>query len=592
MTSLDFAAPAPAPVTVEPELGSCAEEVLHLLAAHGIEILFLNPGTDSAPLQEAHVALTGRGVPVPRLILSSFEGVALAAALGHFQASGRPQAVFVHVDSGTQNLGAMVHNSLRDHAGAVVLAGKTPYGEDADAPGGRDTPIHWYQDMPDQAGIVRGYAKWCGELTRAHDTARVIGRAVQVAAGGIPGLTYLTLSRDVLMDPAGPASLRRATRFARPRPAGAEPAGLTELAERLAHAERPLIITNRTGRYPGGPEALQRLSELAAIPVAGRPEAVNLVTSSPLCVRSLAHAATLMAEADVLVVVDCDVPWIPRHGEPAADCFIAQIDRDPVRADMPLWSFPIDLALTADPGVALAQLHEALAAHADSAGEGWERRRAELAPAVAASTEATRAAASAPDISPGDVRAVLSALDDALGDDWLVVEEAVSNSGTLAELLDRPQAGTMFSAGGPGLGWAPGASVGIKLVHPDRPVVAVMGDGAFFFGVPTAALSLAAEAQAPIVIVVLNNNGYRASRLPVLSLYPEGVSAREADDGAGVVGTRFVQPPDIVALAEACGAWGARTEGAEGLREALAEAVEHTRRGRSAVIDVRVDQAP
>ena len=588
VANVELTSPAGSQALVEAELDSCAEELLHLLAVHGIEILFLNPGTDSAPLQEAYVALSRRGVSVPRLVVSSFESVALAAALGYWQASGRPQAVFVHVDVGTQNLGAMVHDALRDRAAAVILAGKTPYAEDGDAPGARSSPIHWYQDVPDQAGIVRGYAKWCSELVRAHDTARVIGRAVQVAAGGIPGLTYLTLSRDVLMDPAGPVSLRRAARYARPRPAAAEPEGLEELAARLARAERPLIVTNRAGRYPGGAEALQRLSELAAIPVIGRPESVNLVTTDPLCVRSQAHGARLLAEADVIVAVDSDVPWIPRTAQPPDDCFVAQIDRDPVKADMPLWSFPIDLALTADPGVGLVQLVEALGRHSAAVGADWQRRRETLVPAIAASTRSLRDEADAPDTAPTDIRAVLLAINEALPPDCLVVEEAVSNVGAFGELIDRPQPGTLYSAGGPGLGWAPGAAVGIKLARPDRPVVAIVGDGTFLFGVPTATLCLAAEADAPVVIVVLDNGGYRASRLPVLGLYPEGVSAREGE----VAGTSFARPPDAVGIAEACGAWGTRTDGADGLSAALTEAIAVTRQGRSAVIHVRVQQSP
>ena len=568
------------------DVRTCAEEILHLLATHGIEVLFLNPGTDSAPLQEAHLALTQRGVAVPRIIVSSFESVALAAALGYWQATRRPQAVFVHVDVGTQNLGAMVHDALRDRAGVVVLAGKTPYAEDAGSAGARSSPIHWQQDVPDQAGIVRPYAKWTAELARSQDTARMIGRAVQVAGGGIPGLAYLTLSRDVLMDPAGPARLRRTTGYARPLPSAIEAGALRELAARLAAAERPVIVTSRAGRLPGAAEALGRLAELAAIPVIGRPEAVNLVTTHPMCVRSQSHGRSLLSDADVVVIVDCDVPWIPRDTTLAPDAFVAQIDRDPIKADMPLWSFPIDVALCADPAVALSQLADALGAHERSATERWQQRRDGLEPAIAASTRSARDGAAGADVTPTDVRAVVLALSESLEPECLVIEEAVSNIGPVAELLDRPLPGTLYSAGGPGLGWSPGAAVGIKLARPDRPVVAIVGDGAFMFGVPTAALCLAAEAHAPVVMVVLNNDGYRASRLPVLALFPDGVSAGRGE----VVGTRFQRPPDIVALAEACGAWGARTEGADGLAEALAAAFAATRDGRSAVIDVRIDQ--
>src|SRR5581483_812937 len=423
-----------------------------------------------------------------------------------------------------------------------VLAGKTPDGEDALSPGARSSPIHWQQDVPDQAGIVRPYAKWSAELTRSQDTARVVGRAVQVAAGGIPGLAYLTLSRDVLMEPAGPAELRRTIGFARPVAPAIEPAALAELAERLARAERPLIVANRAGRAPGGAEALGRLSELAAIPVTGRPETVNLVSTHPMSVRSQAHAQSLLKAADLVLIVDCDVPWIPRTTTPAPDCYVVQIDRDPIKADMPLWTFPVDLALTAEPAVALRQLAGALESHAPSASAGWEERRRILEPAIAESTRSIRDAVAHQRLPPTDIRAVLSALNESLDPGCLVVEEAVSNLGPVAELLDRPEPCTLHSAGGPGLGWALGAAVGIKLARPDRQVVAMVGDGAFMFGVPTAALALAAEARAPVVIVVLNNGGYRASRLPVLNLFPDGVSAGRGE----VVGTTLAHAPDLV----------------------------------------------
>ena len=183
------------------KLRTTAEHLVYLLGAHGIEYLFLNPGTDTAPVQEAVYTLAEAGLPAPTVLLSTFESVSLAAAHAYWNMTGRPQALFVHVDAGTQNLGAMVHNVLRGRAGVVVIAGKTPYGEEEGPSGGRNAPIQWLQDVPDQPGIIRGYAKWVQEITRPEMLDRAIGRAVQVAASSPAGLAYLTVSRDVLMDP-------------------------------------------------------------------------------------------------------------------------------------------------------------------------------------------------------------------------------------------------------------------------------------------------------------------------------------------------------------------------------------------------------
>ncbi len=569
------------------DVRTCAEEVLYLLRAQGVEYLFLNPGTDSAPLQEAAAVLASRQVPAPRIITSSFESVALAAAHGFFQLERRAQAVFVHVDVGTQNLGAMVHNLLRDRAGAVVLAGKTPYGEDESAPGGRSNRIHWLQDAPDQAGIVRGYAKWTFELARSADAARVIGRAVQVAEGGRPGLSYLTLSRDVLMQPAGPPELRRTTRFARPAPPAMEPSALAWLTDKIRTADRPAIITGRLGRKPAGVRSLSRLADLAAVPVVCRPDTVNMPTQHAMRVAADDAAATLIREADLLVLVDCDVPWIPRRVSPSPGATIVQIDDDPVRADMPLWTFPVDVAVTADGAVAMAQLAAAVEAAGEPAAALAQSRRDWLAAAAGSVPAQPRPAGEHTGPRETQVRDVVLALNDHLDSHDVVLEEAVSNTEVVTELLTRNEPGTLCSAGAPGLGWALGAAVGVKLARPSHRAVAIVGDGAFMFGVPTAALCLAAEAGAPFVAVVLNNDGYRASRRPVLELFPDGASAASGS----VLGTRFARPPDLAAVARACGAYGERVDPgatAGDLHDALQRALKATDDGTAAVVDVAV----
>jgi len=557
------------------DVRTCAEEILFLLREHGVDYLFLNPGTDSAPLQEAVATLTARRVAIPKIVASSFEGVALAAAHGYWQMTRRAQAVFVHVDVGTQNLGAMVHNVKRDRAGVIVLAGKTPYGEDPDAPGGRANRIHWHQDVPDQAGIVRPYTKWAFELVRREDTARVVGRALQVAEGGVPGLAYLTLSRDVLMQPAGPAELRRTARFARPEPAAIEPGTLARLTQQLAAARHPVIITSRLGRLPGAARSLARLAGLATVPVVCRPEAMNLPTSHPMRVGSPSTAASLIRQADLVLIIDCDVPWIPRHVVPPAEATIVQIDSDPVKADMPLWTFPVDVAITADAGVAVAQLADAVEAVADPEAPAAQARRTWLASAAATGPKQDGAS---------QVRDVMLALDAHLAAEDIVIEEAVTNTETVTEVLTRTEPGTLSSPGGPGLGWALGGSVGVKLARPSNRVVAVVGDGAFMFGVPTAALCLAAEARAPFLTVILNNGGYRASRMPVFDLFPAGTSVALGD----AVGTRFASQPDFAAVATACGAHGERVEDLTDVGDAIQKAFKSVEAGRSAVVDVAV----
>jgi acetolactate synthase-1/2/3 large subunit len=117
-------------------------------------------------------------------------------------------------------------------------------------------------------------------------------------------------------------------------------------------------------------------------------------------------------------------------------------------------------------------------------------------------------------------------------------------------------------------------------------VIAVTGDGSFLFGVPTSALMMAAEWGTPFLVVILNNGGYRASRLPVYGLFPDGASAQRHT----AVGTRFSKAPDYPALAAACHAYGDRVEKAEDLVPALRRALAAVDGGQAAVLECVVEQ--
>ena len=334
-----------------------AEHLLLLLGAYGVEHLFLNPGTDSAPVQEAALALAEAGAPIPAVVGSTFESVALAVAHGYFEVTGRPQCVFVHVDAGTQNLGAMLHNAYRDAAGVVIMAGRTPYGEDKGALGGRSHPIHWQQDVADQPGIVRGYTKWALEVVDPSVLARAVGRAVQLATSAPAGPCYLTISRDVLMRPPDLTS-GRVGRFSVPSVPALGAEALGALVTELVRSERALLITSRAGRSPEGFAALSALAERAGIWVAegGESRSLNLATDHEWGVRSASAFGAALESADLVLVVDCDVPWVPMHVEPGPRARVVQIDPEPTKVSMPLWSFPVDLSFQADGETALSQL--------------------------------------------------------------------------------------------------------------------------------------------------------------------------------------------------------------------------------------------
>ncbi|HEY7279849.1 MAG TPA: thiamine pyrophosphate-requiring protein [Trebonia sp.] len=565
------------------KLKTTAEHLVSLLAAHGVEYLFLNPGTDTAPVQEAVYSLAEAGQPTPKVLLSTFESVSLAAAHAYWKMTGRPQAIFVHVDAGTQNLGAQVHNVLRDRAGVIVIAGKTPYGEQADASGGRNAPIQWQQDVPDQPGIIRSYAKWIQEITRPEMLDRAIGRAVQVAASSPAGMAYLTVSRDVLMDPPR-LDHSRVAGFPVSVPPAPAPDAVARIAAALAAAEAPVLVTSRAGRTAEGFAAVEALADLAGLPVTGRLEGgpVNISSRHPSNVAGRAEGAAAISAADVILVVESDVPWLPAMVTLRDGVQVFHVDPDPAKASMPLWSYPVDMAVQADGPAALAAIVAELGRIAESEPAVAQR----LADRSARLRERTQAPAERADSGPLTPLGVMVALSEVIDAEDILVEEAVTNAEAVYKGVERTRPGTIAAPAAPGLGWALGGSLGVKLARPDRRVIAVTGDGAFLFGVPTSALMMAAEWGTPFLAVILNNGGYRASRLPVYGLFPDGVSAQRRT----AVGTRFTRAPDYPALAAACHAHGERVEKAEDLVPALRRALAAVDAGQAAVVECVVEQ--
>ncbi|MCI2423180.1 thiamine pyrophosphate-requiring protein [Saccharopolyspora sp. K220] len=549
-----------------------AELLVLTLVEHGVEVLFLNPGTDTAPVQEAFARLAADGVAVPRVVLCPHESLALAAAHAYFAVTGRPQVVMVHVDVGTQNLGAMVHNAFRADAGVVIIAGRTPRSSYGEEPGGRDTPVHWQQDVPDQAGIVRSYVRWTADLAGPETLAQQLSRAFQVAGAAPGGPVYLTAAREVLMQPVTePVQRPVVARHRPPAPPAPHPDALERAAEVLARSARPLITTTRVGRQPEAVAELVGLAELLGAPVIDRRERVNFPSTHPLYVTDPRESQELLRQADAVLVVDSDVPWIPQRAQPAADASIVLIDHDPVRASVPGWSFPVDVPIVADPLIGLrqltAKLRERGARQPDAAW--WTRAAAAQSPGTDAG------------IAPADVARVLDGL---LSEEDILIEEATTNMEALRSELRRTAPGTLYQAGGSGLGWALGASIGVRLASPERRVVTVVGDGSFMFSEPLAALWAARQQDTPFLTVVLRNGGYAASRRPVFALFPEGESSKNAE----VVGTRLPDLPDFTAVAQSCEAHGEHVREKARLEPAIVEALKEVDGGRCALVAVDV----
>ncbi len=362
------------------ELGTVADAYLALLADRGIDYLFANAGTDFAPIIEAYAKAQANGTKVPKPVTVPHENVAIAMAQGYYLKTGRPQAVMVHVNVGTANALCGIINGWRGNIPTLFTAGRTPYSEEGGLTGMRSGEIHWPQEMRDQRAMLREFVKWDYELPNAETLETAVDRALNIAMSEPAGPVYLTLPREVLAAPIKNFRYSSPSRHATPSPAFPDTDAIDRAAEILAHAEFPLIITRSAGRIESNVAKLAAIAERFAIPVFERKHHyMSMPWDSPMHLGSNPEA--YFDIADVIVVVEADVPWVPKHKAPCPDCKIIHIGADPLFEKYPLRGFACDLAITEVAGATLPALKDALVSRETRGSSNIERRRRKLAEA-------------------------------------------------------------------------------------------------------------------------------------------------------------------------------------------------------------------
>jgi acetolactate synthase I/II/III large subunit len=564
--------------------GETAEAYVRALMSQGVDFIFLNPGTDTFPIQEALSKLESEGENPPHTVLCLFETVALAAAHGYYAATGHPQAVLVHVDVGTQNLGSMLHDAQRGRAAVVIAAGRAPYTSDPNERGSRSSYIHWLQEQMDQHGIVRNYVKWDYELRRSDQIGEVLTRAYQVAATDPPGPVYLTLPREVLMENAGGFDVYQPEKFPPVRLGDGGSAQLQQAARMLIDAKNPVVVTGNSGRTGAGYNALVQLAERLSLPVIEWRSRANFPSDHPL--HQGFDIAPFLQDADLILAIDHDFPYIPTQVQPRPDARMIQIDVDPIKERVPLWSFPVDLPIRADSAQALESLaamitNEMIDTQRDAISERQTR--------LAARHEELRSSWDEQAKLDGERDVITPAwLSHCLGElvrehpDCLLVDETVTNNETLWKHVPTVGPGTWFGSGGSGLGWGLGASLGVKLAYPDRPVISMIGDGSFVFSAPLAALWAMQTNSAPVMIVIFNNTCYYATKRPLVNAYPEGYSVRSDH----FVGIDLLPAPRYDLMAQTVGAHGEQVFDPAAVPDALRRGLERVQSGQTAILDI------
>lgn len=544
---------------------SAAEVLLRTLGRSGVRYLFGNTGTDAAPIVEAYAKCSIENVEqIPFPLLAAHETTAVAMAHGYAMVSRQLPAVFVHVSVGTANAVCPIMNAARENVPILLTAGRSPLYEDSRI-GSRDAYIHWGQEMFDQASMLRELVKWDYELRSAAQTELIVQRAVSIAMSEPRGPVYLSLPREALADQISDSS-EDSVALAVALPPEVNSQGIAIAAELLAHAEKPVIIVANAGRNPDAVAQIVTFVERFQVPVVAHcPRYMSFPSAHPLHLGF--DPGEVVQEADVILILECDVPWIPKLTRLRKDCKVIHAGYDPQFENIPVRGFQSDLVLPGDIGALLVRLTDALEQKQNpdlSKRREWAEEK--HTKKVEARARQLDAASEANPIHPAWVS---HCIEQVKGDAVVVNEYPL--------LLDHCQfsdPGTYFgSSSAAGLGWGMGAALGAKLAEPEKLVIATLGDGSYIFANPVATHYAAHQHKLPVLFIVFNNSMWGAVRRATLKVYPDGAaSAANKNVLMDLDGL-----PAFEQVCIAAGGYGERVELASDLPAALARALKVVR---------------
>jgi len=570
------------------KLHSTAYYFLEGLNEIGVDYVFCNLGTDHAPLIEEMARWERAGRAFPKTILCPHENTAMHMAAGVAAVTGRGQAVLVHVDAGTANCALGAHNIKRARTPLILMAGRAPYSVRGELPGGRDNYVHFVQEPFDQGSLVRPYVKWEWTLPSGIVTKEVLRRAHSVAHSDPKGPVYLMLPRETLAEEWDEKAVRSfpADRYGATAAGAASAEAVGALAERIMSARNPTLFTSYAGRNLQTPALVRELAEFAGIGVVdSHPIYLNIPQDSELFLGST--PAEHVAAADVGILLDTDVPWIPKYAAENPATWWAHIDVDTVKEDFPMWGFASSLRIQGDSAAVLGQLLQALKAKATPSFREAAAARAGRIAEASRARRARLAQAAADPGRPGGVNPayLCGEIARALGPEDIVVNEAVRNAPTVLNHVPRTRPGTYIGFAGGGLGGAAGLALGAKLARPASAVVQFIGDGGFYFNNPSSTYAVARQYGLPILTVVFDNGGWSAVKEATLRMYASGDAFDTQQFQARLAPE--VQFADVVRSA---GGHGETVSDPAALPAAVQRCFAAVRGGRAALLHVKVPQ--
>jgi acetolactate synthase-1/2/3 large subunit len=551
------------------------EGLLEAFRALEVDYIFSSPGSEWAPLWEAYAHQVQHGLPGPRYMDVWHETLAVGMAIGYTLATGRMQAVLLHAVPGLLQGAMGLHGALLAETPVLALSSEsTSYGERKDI----DPGSQWYRNLSIVGGphsVVDRIVKWSNAVPGVDTLYEFVKRAGELSQRRPAGPVYLNMPVEVLLEEWAPPREAKAV-----VPAGnriSPESEIRALVDAIRDARSPLIITESVGRDAAAHNALKAFAEAFSIPVIEPQSAIcnNFPRSNDLHLGG--EPGPLARDSDLILLIRCRAPWYPPSNKPAGARTIV-IDETPQRPQVVHQVLFADAYLEGDVADTLREAVRLGEGH-DGAGAVRPAVRALRAANEQARGDAeTKALANAAAIDP--VRLVV-ALRQAIGDDYVLVDETITHSRLVQQHLGAERQGQYFYVQG-GLGQGLGVGLGVKLAMADRLVVVAIGDGAFLYNPIVQALAAARDQGLAVLIVVFNNKRYLSMQFNHLRFYPEGTCKTTGR----WFGVDLSSQPELERFGEPFEMHCARVDDPASLDEALAAAVAEVRGGRTAILNV------
>lgn len=544
--------------------------LMEMLRAEGVEYIFGNPGTSEGPILDAL-----EGYPDIRYMLVTQEGAAMGMADAYARYRGKPAFVNLHIETGLANGVSLLANAAEGGTPLVLTSANKDIRKLAEG-------------RTDLVEMVRQFCKWSAEVTHPEQVAGAMRRAFNEAKTPPTGPVYVAFSANALDDEGEVEIAASAEGYYRIAP---DDRAVRDAARLLAGADNPaLLVGDRVAASDAAADAVRLAETLGARVYATQFSQVNFPTSHSqflgLISPSMPEGREALADADVVVAAGTSVfPTYFHFGGQALGAQTALIHIDSALGEIGK-SEPTNIGMHADPKMALARLNDALqSAMTGAQQEAAKGRAATLADAKAAQRAAWQLRLRERwDVAPMSSERMMAEIAGALPPNAIVVDDAVTTRASVFGALDFDEPGSLLGISGGALGWGMGGALGVKLASPERPVVAIVGDGSSMMTVQ--ALWTAANSDIPVVYVICNNAAYRVLKLN-MNLYQTQILGQAAAESE-YIGMDFPAPLNIAGMAEAMGVFGRKISDPDEVAPALRDALG---RGKPAVLDVAIDGA-